>query len=42
MIDTIGIDTFIAECDELTQKHGDRFEVPELLRKMSAQGDSFY
>lgn len=42
MIDTIGIDTFIAQCDELAQKHGDRFEVPELLRKMSDQGDSFY
>ncbi|HRW30292.1 MAG: enoyl-CoA hydratase/isomerase family protein [Alphaproteobacteria bacterium] len=42
MIDTIGIDKFISECDELSKKHGDVFKVPEMLRKMQKDGQRFY
>jgi 3-hydroxyacyl-CoA dehydrogenase / enoyl-CoA hydratase / 3-hydroxybutyryl-CoA epimerase len=42
MIDTIGIDTFVSECDELAKKHGEMFDVPESLRKMQRDGEKFY
>lgn len=42
MIDTIGIDQFINECDELTEKHGDVFAVPEKLRQMQKNEETFY
>ncbi|MBL4603742.1 MAG: enoyl-CoA hydratase/isomerase family protein [Emcibacteraceae bacterium] len=42
MIDTIGIDKFVDECDELTKKHGDVFKVPDILRKMQKDGTRFY
>ncbi len=42
MIDTIGVDTFVAECDALAQKHGERFSPPKLLRDMAAKGQTFY
>ncbi len=42
MIDTIGVDKFVEECDALAQKHGSMFDVPENLRKMSANGETFY
>lgn len=42
MIDTIGIATFIEECDELYDKYGPAFKVPDSLRKMQSDGTSFY
>ena len=41
-IDTVGIQPFVAECDQLAQKFGSRFTPPKLLRDMAAQGRSFY
>ncbi len=42
MIDTIGVDKFVSECDELHEKHGFMFKVPDSLRKMKAEGKRFY
>lgn len=42
MIDTIGAATFVAECDALAAKYGERFLPPKLLRDMAARGESFY
>jgi len=42
MIDTIGIDTFVNECDQLAQIYGDAFNVPASLRKMQKEGTCFY
>jgi 3-hydroxyacyl-CoA dehydrogenase/enoyl-CoA hydratase/3-hydroxybutyryl-CoA epimerase len=42
MIDTIGIRCFVSECEALAQAHGNRFEPPELLRQMAANGELFY
>ncbi len=42
MIDTIGISTFVEECDALAEKYGPAFKVPESLRKMRSNGSSFY
>jgi 3-hydroxyacyl-CoA dehydrogenase/enoyl-CoA hydratase/3-hydroxybutyryl-CoA epimerase len=39
---SIGLDRFIAECDRLAQRHGDRFAPPRLLRDMAAAGRTFY
>lgn len=41
-IDTVGVQPFVAECDQLAQKHGARFSPPKLLRDMAAQGKAFY
>lgn len=41
-IDTVGIQPFVAECDQLAQKFGARFTPPKLLRDMAAQGKAFY
>ncbi len=42
MIDTIGIEKFVAECDGLADKYGEVYSVPKLLRKMSDNNQSFY
>jgi 3-hydroxyacyl-CoA dehydrogenase/enoyl-CoA hydratase/3-hydroxybutyryl-CoA epimerase len=42
MIDTIGISKFVNECDELCDKYGPAFNVPDSLRKMQRNGTSFY
>ncbi|MBT5072183.1 MAG: 3-hydroxyacyl-CoA dehydrogenase [Kordiimonadaceae bacterium] len=42
MIDTIGIDNFVNECDKLAEIHGDAFKVPASLRKMQTEGTRFY
>ncbi len=42
MIDTIGVAKFVAECDALAQKCGERFLPPQLLRDMAARGETFY
>jgi 3-hydroxyacyl-CoA dehydrogenase/enoyl-CoA hydratase/3-hydroxybutyryl-CoA epimerase len=36
-----GIEAFIKRADELKEKYGDRFEVPQSLRDMAARGESF-
>lgn len=41
-IDTIGLPQFVAECDELAKVHGERFDVPAGLRKLAAEGGSYY
>src|SRR5579883_1222457 len=41
-IHTIGIERFIAECDRLAQKYGERFAPPKLLRDMAAAGKTLY
>lgn len=42
MIDTIGVAKFVAECESLAQKYGERFSPPKLVRDMAARGDTFY
>ncbi len=42
MIDTIGAAKFVAECDALAQKYGERFLPPKLIRDMAARGETFY
>lgn len=37
-----GIPEFVAEADALAEKYGDRFKVPQLLRDMAANGETFY
>jgi len=42
MIDTIGIEQFVAECDGFADRYGSVYSVPELLRVMSDNNESFY
>jgi 3-hydroxyacyl-CoA dehydrogenase / enoyl-CoA hydratase / 3-hydroxybutyryl-CoA epimerase len=39
---SIGIARFVAECDRLAQRHGERFAPPKLLRDMADAGRAFY
>jgi 3-hydroxyacyl-CoA dehydrogenase/enoyl-CoA hydratase/3-hydroxybutyryl-CoA epimerase len=39
---TLGVERFVADCDRLAQKHGERFTPPRLLRDMAASGKLFY
>ena len=41
-IDGIGVAEFVAQCDVLAEKYGERFSPPQLLRDMAAKGESFY
>ncbi|MGB3553468.1 MAG: FAD-dependent oxidoreductase [Jannaschia sp.] len=41
-LDIVGADWAVETCDTLAASHGDRFAAPNLLRKMSAEGTSFY
>jgi 3-hydroxyacyl-CoA dehydrogenase/enoyl-CoA hydratase/3-hydroxybutyryl-CoA epimerase len=41
-IDFMGVKTFVALCDRLAAKHGDRFAPPKLLRDMAEKGETFY
>ena len=41
-IDTLGAAAFVARANALTEKHGDRFSPPPLLRDMAASGGRFY
>ncbi len=41
-IDGMGAKTFVALCDRLAARYGDRFAPPKLLREMAAKGESFY
>jgi len=42
LIDTVGVDTFVKDCDRLAQKYGPRFSPPKLLRDMAAKSETFY
>lgn len=41
-IDTVGIAQFVADCDVLAQKYGERFAPSNWLRERAANGTSFY
>lgn len=41
-IDTVGLPAFVEEADRLAAKYGKRFEVPQLLRDMAANGETMY
>ena len=41
-IHSVGLPTFIAECEEMASKYGQRFEPPALLRRMAEKGETFY
>lgn len=41
-IDYVGMDTFVADCDEFAKAFGDRFAVPQSLRDMAAAGKSIH
>jgi 3-hydroxyacyl-CoA dehydrogenase/enoyl-CoA hydratase/3-hydroxybutyryl-CoA epimerase len=41
-IDFVGIQTFVAECDDFTKRFGERFTVPDKLRAMSEAGKSIH
>lgn len=40
--DTVGVKQFVTRCDQLAQRHGERFIAPELARRMAARGERFY
>jgi 3-hydroxyacyl-CoA dehydrogenase/enoyl-CoA hydratase/3-hydroxybutyryl-CoA epimerase len=42
LIDGLGVAQFVAECDRLAQRYGDRFKPNALLREMAANGETFY
>ena len=42
MMDTIGIDKVVAECDRLATRYGEQYAAPQLLRGMAAEGKTFY
>ena len=37
-MDYVGLDTFVAECDDFTERFGERFSVPDSLRQMAKEG----
>jgi 3-hydroxyacyl-CoA dehydrogenase/enoyl-CoA hydratase/3-hydroxybutyryl-CoA epimerase len=41
-LDIVGAAWAAEKCDELTEKYGDRFACPPLLREMADKGQSFY
>lgn len=41
-IDNYGVAEFVRDAEELSARYGARFEPPQLLRDMAAQGRSFY
>ncbi|MFO1115234.1 MAG: 3-hydroxyacyl-CoA dehydrogenase NAD-binding domain-containing protein [Beijerinckiaceae bacterium] len=41
-IDFMGTKAFVALCDRLTAKYGDRFVPPPVLREMAKTGETFY
>jgi 3-hydroxyacyl-CoA dehydrogenase/enoyl-CoA hydratase/3-hydroxybutyryl-CoA epimerase len=41
-IETEGLRRFVAEADRLAEKYGNRFKVPDSLRAMAANGETFY
>ncbi|MFL5037554.1 MAG: 3-hydroxyacyl-CoA dehydrogenase NAD-binding domain-containing protein [Microvirga sp.] len=41
-IDFMGAKAFLALCERLQAKHGDRFAAPKIIRDMAASGGTFY
>ena len=41
-IETEGLVAFVEEADRLAEKYGERFAVPDSLRKMAAKNEAFY
>ncbi len=41
-IDYVGMDSFIAECDDFAEKFGERFTVPDSLRALAKAGKSIH
>ncbi|MCP4440026.1 MAG: hypothetical protein GY810_13860 [Aureispira sp.] len=41
-IDYVGVAEFVKECDDFTQRFGERFAIPDSLRKMGEEGKTFY
>ena len=41
-IDWIGLEEVVSECSRLADRYGERFAAPELLKKMAAEGETFY
>ena len=41
-IETVGLAEFVREADRLAERYGDRFRVPETLREMANNGETFY
>jgi 3-hydroxyacyl-CoA dehydrogenase/enoyl-CoA hydratase/3-hydroxybutyryl-CoA epimerase len=41
-MDTAGLAQVVETLDRLTERHGDRFAPPALLREMASKGESFY
>lgn len=41
-IDYVGVSRFVTECDAFRQQFGERFSVPDGLRKMAVEGETFY
>lgn len=41
-IETEGLKTFVAQADRLAETYGERFAVPESLRSMAENGETFY
>ncbi len=41
-IDYVGVDRFVRECEDFASRFGDRFAVPASLRRMAAEGKTFY
>ena len=41
-IDMLGTKAFVALCEKLAQKYGERFKPNKLLVEMAAKGESFY
>jgi 3-hydroxyacyl-CoA dehydrogenase/enoyl-CoA hydratase/3-hydroxybutyryl-CoA epimerase len=42
LIDTIGVRNFVAECDQLSDQHGDRFQPSRELRRRAATNELFH
>jgi 3-hydroxyacyl-CoA dehydrogenase/enoyl-CoA hydratase/3-hydroxybutyryl-CoA epimerase len=42
LIDQVGVTAFVAECDRLADRYGERLRPCAMLRQMSAAGRSFY
>ena len=41
LIETVGVDAFVAECDRMAQRYGQRFSPTPKLREMAAAGTGF-
>ncbi|KQQ80590.1 FAD-dependent oxidoreductase [Aureimonas sp. Leaf324] len=41
-IDGMGVESFVALCERLAEKHGERFRPTPLLKEMAARDESFY